>query len=200
MSKLGEMDLKDAANEAAGNWADFSCFVWFRKSELRKPENWAVIYTHHRDSGLCDQSNASVIRKAMLPFSQGKDPDLVFESHHHWAVGHVDGFSVRVRHRGRITKAFRTYHQLAKQMDDYPILDDNDYCEREMDATLQNLDLAAWKLKKTYALPNEWADQVYGWLSDNRNNALENVDDQGGWPDDEDLKAAFVALGYAKVA
>src|SRR5687768_9241519 len=116
MTQLGEMELKDAAHEAAGNWQNFSCFAWFRQRELKRPEDWAIIYTHHRDSGLLDQSNASVIAKAMQPFAEGKDPDLVFESHSHWAVGHVDGFSIRVFKRGRITKAFRTYHELAERM------------------------------------------------------------------------------------
>lgn len=113
MTRLGELDLTHAAKEAAGNWQRFNCFVWFRDNELKKPEDWAVIYTHNRDSGLLDQSNAAVIRKAMMPFTDGDDPDVVFESRSHWAVGHVDGFSMRVFKRGRITKAFRTYHELA---------------------------------------------------------------------------------------
>ena len=198
MSKLGEMDLKDAANEAAGNWADFSCFVWFRKSELRMPENWAIIYTHHRDSGLCDQSNASVIEKAMRPFSQGKNPDVVFESHHHWAVGHIDGFSVRVFQNGEITEAFKVYHELAERMDNYPILNESHYSEMEYEASFENLDHAAWRLKREFTLPEDWQSSVFDWLWQHRDHALENVDDQGGWPDEEDLEAAFDALGYAR--
>ena len=104
MTRLGELELNDAAHAAAGNYEKFSCFAWFRKSDLKKPEDWAVIYTHNRDSGLLDQSNAAVIRKAMKPFTKGDDPNVVFESHHHWAVGHVDGFSLRIFNRGRITK------------------------------------------------------------------------------------------------
>ncbi len=85
-------------DSAIRNWQKFSCFAWFRKSDLKKPEDWAVIYTHNRDSGLLDQSNAAVINKAMKPFSEGDGPNV--ESHHHWACGHVDGFSVRVFKRG----------------------------------------------------------------------------------------------------
>ena len=200
MTRLGELELKDAATEAAGNWQRFQCFVWFRDTELKKPEDWAVIYTHNRDSGLLDQSNAAVIAKAMLPFTEGDDPDVVFESHHHWAVGHVDGFSLRVFKRGRITKAFRTYHDLAVKMDEYPILDESDYSERELNATYENVGEAAWKLKQEFSLPDDWQGDVYSWLSDHRDNALENVDDQGGWPDEDDLEAAFSALGYQRAA
>ena len=67
MTRLGELDLKDAAKDAAGNWQDFKCFVWYRDRDLKKPEDWAVIYTHNRDSGLLDQSNAAVIAKAAPP-------------------------------------------------------------------------------------------------------------------------------------
>ena len=200
MTRLGELELKDAAKQAAGNWQHFKCFVWYRDPEPEKPQDWAVIYTHNRDSGLLDQSNAAVIRKAMLPFTEDDDPDVVFESHSHWAVGHVDGFSIRVFKRGRITKAFRTYHELAERMDDYPILDESDYSEREFNATYENVGEAAWRLRSEFDLPEDWQSDVYGWLSDHRDRALENTDDQGGYPDESDLKAAFEALGYQLAA
>jgi len=186
------MDLNDAAKQAAGNWAKFSSFCWFQKPD--RPEDWAIIYTHNRDSGLLDQSNAAVIEKAMQPFAD----DVVFESHGHWAVGHVDGFSIRVFKRGRITAAFKAYHELAQRLDDYPILDEKDYSERESQATLENIGEAAWRLKREFDLPAEWQGEVYDWLSDHR--SLENTDDRGGWPGDDDLVAAFDALGFQKVA
>ncbi len=194
--KIAALSIEDAAKEAAGNWQRFQCFVWFRDQEVRNPNDWSIIYTHHRDSGLLDQSNAAVIRKSLLPFAEGNNPDVVFESHNHWAVGHIDGFSIRVFKRGRITKAFRTYHELAQQMDDYPILDETDYSDREFDATAENIDDAAWRLKKEFVLPKGWVDDVHCWLSDNECSEIENVDDQGGYPSEESLKRAFEALGY----
>jgi hypothetical protein len=200
MTRLGELDLIDAAREAAGNWQNFKCFVWYRNSELKKPEFWSVIYTHNPTSGLLDQSNAAVINKAMLPFSEGDDHDVVFESHNHWAVGHVDGFSIRVFRRGRITKAFRTYHELAERMAIYPILDENDYSEREYEATYENVGEAAWKLKQEFELPEDWQSEVFSWLSNHRDNALESRDDNGGWPSEEDLESAFESLRYQRAA
>src|ERR1700683_153047 len=119
-----ELPLQDAAREAAGNWRSFDCFVWHRRNELSDPDNWDIFYTHHRDSGLLDQSNAVVIENALEAFTEGDDPDVVFESHSHWAVGHVDGFSLRVFRDGEITEAFKAYHALAVAMADYPILDE----------------------------------------------------------------------------
>lgn len=194
--KLATLELDDAAKQAAGNWQSFNCFVWFRDRELNDADQWAVIYTSNRDSGLLDQSNAAVIEKAMQPFTEGDEPDVVLESHSHWAVGHVDGFSVRVFKDGDITKAFKTYHELACQLEDYPILDESDYSEREYEATLDNIKDAAWRLKNDFDLPEDWQYQVYRWLSDNRCGEIENTDDQGGYPSDEALKEAFDALGF----
>lgn len=193
---LGTLEIEEAAAKAAGNWQRFRSFIWFRSRELTDAQNWAVLYTHNRDSGLIDQSNSAVITAAMKPFTAGKNPDVVMESHSHWAVGHVDGFSVRVFRRRKITKAFQTYFELLEQIEAYPILDESDYSDREYEATIENIDLAAWKVKREFVLPDGWESEVYSWLSDNNPNQLENRDDQGGWPDEESLRAAFVALGY----
>ena len=195
-TKLGAMDLKEAAADSTGNWKRMDSFMWFRASELTDADNWAVIYTHHRDSGLLDQSNASVIRKALKAFTETDNPDVVFESHSHFLVGHIDGFSIRVFKRGRITKAFRKYHELAEQMDCYPILDEDDYSRREYEATYENIPLAAGSLQHEYELPEDWHSEVFSWLSENNESSLESRDDQGGWPSEEELKAAFTALGY----
>jgi hypothetical protein len=198
--ELGELSLEDAAKQAAGNWQEFHCFAWWRKDDLPDADKWAIIYTHNRDSGLLDQSNATIIEKTLQPFTQGNNPHIVIESHSHWAVGHVDGFSIRVYKRGKITKAFREYHKLAKRLDDYPILDEEDYSNREYEASFENIADAAWRLKNEYDLPEDWQSAVYSWFADNDYSAIENVDDQGGYPSEEQLKEAFRALGYQEMA
>ena len=189
--RLGEMDLEAAAKAAAGNWREFDCFAWHRQPN--DADNWAIIYTHNRDSGLLDQSNAAAIEEAMQPFLGG---DVVAEHHHHWACGWIDGYSIRVYRRGRITKAFKAYHALAERLANYPVLDDSDYSSREYEATMANLPDAAWKLKHEYELPEGWEGAVYDWLSEHDCSAIESSDDQGGYPSEEQLRAAFDALGY----
>jgi len=189
--------IAEAAKEAAGNWKRFKCFVWYRRRDLKDPDNWAIIYTSHRDSGLVAQSNAYVIAEAMKPFTETDDPDVVFESHDHHLVGHADGFSVRVYRDGKITKAFKAYYALTDRLADYPILDEEDYSRREYDATLENITDAAWRMKHEYDLPHGWESEVYSWLSDHRSRSVENRDDLGGYPEEDDLRAAFDALGYA---
>jgi hypothetical protein len=122
---------------------------------------------------------------------------VVFESHHHWAVGHVDGMSIRVYRDGEITEAFRRRHEFAERMAEYPILNEQDYSNREHEATLANIADAAWRPRKEFALPEGWEGEVFSWLSENNERAVENVDDRGGYPSEGELKAAFRALGYA---
>lgn len=197
-TQLGEMALEDAARQAAGNWRRFDCFCWHRRDELDDPDHWAIIYTHNRDSTLLDQSNAAAIAAVMERFTEGDDPDVVFESHSHWLVGHVDGFSVMVFRNGAVTEAFRTYHAIAERLSDYPILSDEDYSRRESEALLDNIADAAWRLKDQYHLPDGWEPEVASWLWDHDQRAVENRDDRGGYPEESSLVAAFDALGYER--
>jgi hypothetical protein len=199
MTDLRNIDLDESARKAAGNWRTFGSFCWHRARDLDDADNWAIFYTHHRDSSLIDQSNAKAIAKALQPFMERDDPDVIAERHNHWAVGRIDGFAVRVFRNGEVTDAFRTYRELARRLADYSILDEDDYSRREYECALQTIGEAAWRLKRTHALPEGWEAQVYSWLADHNPAAVENRDDQGRCPCEKDLEAAFRTLGYARV-
>jgi len=198
-TQLGEMTLEDAARQAAGNWRHFPSFCWHRRHDLDDPDQWAVIYTHNRDSTLLDESNAAAIAAVMERFAEGDDPDVVFESHSHWLVGHVDGFSVKVFRNGEITEAFRIYHGIVERLSGYPILSEEDYSRRESEALLDNIADSAWRLKHQYHLPAGWEGEVASWLWGHDQRAVENRDDRGGYPEEGSLVAAFEALGYERV-
>lgn len=199
MSSIAGMDIEEAAKQAVGNWKKFDSFVWWRARGIEDAEQHAIYYTSHRDSGLLDQSNAAAIAKALEPFTEGDDPDVIEERHHHWACGWIDGFSVLVFRHGEITDAFRSYHELAERLADYPVLDEEDYSEREYEATLENITDAARSLRHDYDLSDGWESAAFSWFWDNKQSAVENRDDQGGYPSEDDLEAAFAALGYARV-
>ncbi len=194
---LGEMTLEDAAEEAAGNWRNFECFWWHRTTELDDPQDWAIFYTHHRDSTLLDLSNSEVIEKTLEPFLDGED--VLPEHHNHWACGWIDGYAIRVFRNSEITSAFRKYHEIAVRLANCPILNEEDYSDRETEATLANLTDAAWRLQSDYELPQDWETDVYQWLSDHHPSAVENRDDQGGYPDEDQLRRAFEALVYRQI-
>ncbi len=196
---LGEMDLDDAAKKAAGNWRSFDSFCWHRASELDDAGKWTIVYSYHRDSGLLDQSNAAAITEAMNHFTDHDEPDVIAEHHHHWAVGWVDGFAIRVFGAGGdITDAFRAYHEIVERLADYPILDEEDYSCREYESTLRNIGDAAWGLKRRFELPEDWESLVFSWFRDHNQHAVENRDDQGGYPTEDELELAFAALGFTR--
>ncbi len=75
-----------------------------------------------------------------------------------------------------------------------------DWPQQPQEDTLNNLTDAAWRLKDEFKFPENWESDVYGWLSDNNCGAIENRDDQGGYPEEDELKEAFDALGFQRVA
>ena len=192
--------VETAAAHAAGNWMSFKCFVWDRADEIPDSHQWAIYYTHHRDSGLQDCSNARVIERALEPFTKGDDPDVVFEFHAHWTVGQLNGFSIRVLRNGRITEAFRIYHGLMERLAEHPILDEEHYSSRVIDATLDNILDHRSRLRARWLLPELWECDVYRWLGQHLPDSLANNDDQGGMPTHDQVVAAVTALKYPPVS
>jgi hypothetical protein len=188
-------DVESAAEQLAGNWREFNCFVWYRAHDLDDADRWLIFYTSHRDSGLLGQSNHGEIARRLQPFTEGDDPDVVSESHTHWAVGHIDGFSIRVyQPDGSITPAFEEFCRIKQDLEDYPVLTESDYSDREYEATLENYRSEMWGLKDQ--LPEGWEGEVYSWFSDNGfEEHIENRDDQGGWAPREKIVEALQTLG-----
>jgi len=188
-------DVEAAANETVGNWQKFSCFAWSRGFKLDDADRWAIFYTSGRDNGLLDQSNHDEIAKRLAPFIDAEDPDVVAESHNHWAVGYLDGFSIRAFDKhGKITDAFADFCRIKAKLEDYPILNEEDYSQREYAATLENYASEMWAMKND--LPEGWEGEVYSWFGDNgKDRFTENRDDQGGYAPKEEIIEALQDLG-----
>lgn len=188
-------NVADAAEALASNWKTFDSFVWHRAYDLEDADAWMIWYTSSRDGGLLEQSNETVINKRLEPFTEGNDPDLVFESHSHWAVGFVTGFSLRVfKPDGSITPAFDEFCQIKAELEAYLVLDESDYSEREYEATLENYRGEMWRLRDE--LPQSWEAEVYSWFSDNSlDRYTESRDDQGGWAPRDEILKVLDALG-----
>jgi len=92
------------------------------------------------------------------------------------------------------------FSTLAEAEANYPSLDESDYSNREFEATIENLKNAAWRLTDDFELPDDWQYQAYDWLSENKSGEVENRDDQGGYPSEEALEAAFHALGFEQTS
>lgn len=188
-------DVEAAAKEMAGNWQHFDSFAWHRVYDLEDADQWALIYTSNRDSGLLARSNEEAINKLLEQYADGDDPDLVFETHSHWAVGHVSGFSVRVfRPDGTITDAFREVCAIQERLDDYPVLDESEYSKRELEATLENYRSEIGHYRSD--LRDGWESELYQHFSDtNQYRYIESRDDQGGWAPRAALVEALIEMG-----
>ncbi len=187
--------LETLAEKLANNHARFDSFVWFERPE--NSENWALIYTSNRDSGIVDQSNEVVINAALKPFSEGDEPDVVLCRNSHWAVGYVDGFALRVRKdNGEITEAFRAYAELFARMENYPVLDEDDYSNREYNSALEAIQQEAPELISEH---DGWLTSVFEWLYENEQTEVENSDDRGACPSRAAICRALEALKYGYV-
>lgn len=191
MKQIPESEYSDAAKDAAGNHLRFNSFAWFAAPE--DSENWTIVYTSNRDSTLLDKSNAEVIDRFMSKFPESM---VRSESHSHWAVGHVDGYAIRVyTKRKTITQAFRTYFALQHYMREvYPVLDDTHYSNLEYEQTLENIGFAGKRFIKNPE-PEGWESKVVDWLDKNESSQMESHDDMGASPSEDSLKRALTALG-----
>src|SRR6266446_1809768 len=171
------------AAELANNHAKFESFGWSTDAQPDDKENWAIIYLSNRDSGLADKSNEAVILKALAPWTGWhKDGDTVETiSHNHWAVGYVDGILIRVYTYNKcfleLTDAFRTYAELHMRLADYPLLDEDDYSEREYTATVESI-LQVGKNMVCNDAPESWPGEAFSWFYENNQSAVESTDDQ----------------------
>jgi hypothetical protein len=187
-------DVEALAKELVGNWEKFESFSW--SESPKDAELWCIVNTSHRDSTLMDQSNEAVIQKALAPF-EGKT--VLSQTFSHWAVGYMEGVAIKVYSRkgGPITKAFKTYADLHFQMEDYPVLDDDDYMQRQYDASIQNIEgiIEYMDVELTDKLSADMAADVYSWLAENNEDAIEDVNDEGAYPNEDTVKTALEALG-----
>lgn len=196
-----ETMLDARARELAGNWRRWECFAWFNRPD-DGAERWAIVYTHNRDSGILDESNGEEIKKLLDPFTiddgeQGR-PDVIFERHSHSMVGYVEGFSIRVyRPDGSVTPAFEAYSEILDLLDNYPVLNETDFSNREYEAALvsiqQTIDDLEHKNEKE-ATPTGAAEAIFEYLWREDQSELENVYGDGASPSSEAVLDALCEL------
>jgi hypothetical protein len=187
------IDYEALARRAAGNWQKFQSFAWFGRPP--DPENWAVFYTRHRDSGLTDVSNHAAIARALGRFDAGENPTVLWQDHAHWGCGWVTAAIIRVYRRNEhgVTRAFQTWCDLQARLADDPILDETDYSNRRYESAIESIRAQGGCLVVANP-PENWANRVYDWLSDHNGRALEDRDDRGACPSRDAIAQALQAL------
>lgn len=195
----GNEDIELMAKADGGSHLRFESFAWhsppWDDEGMGGPNDWAMFYTRNRDSTLIDQSNHAYIKKAMEPYEE--DGTARDERHGSWACGWVEGFAIRVLKDGKATDAYKVYSNIQDALSAYPLLDEEDHSNREYEATIENIKEIATDVRDD--APDHWAEEVYGYLSDNGEDSLYSVDDQGGWPKDELVQEALRNLCYLDI-
>jgi hypothetical protein len=206
------MDLIDHAREsiadALATPPDFGYF-----GDLPLGKDWTLgPVIDHRDLDLLGKSNGAAIRAAVEAASPSSTacPDQPGGCGHdwawecegwtvttcgHWAVGWTEHLSYRVIDgEGNPTPQHLAVTECLLALEDYPVLDDEDYSGRCYTACLEAIEQAAPGSLVEGA--DDWVGQVYAWLSDRGEGRLDCIDAPGGdGPSEDDVKRACAALG-----
>ena len=118
------------------------------KSWLEKPSHFAY-YGDNKDMfetwgylpfGVVTRDDQDTLnlsnQQTILSEIQDINPKHIeIQSNGHWACGWVEQIAVKLFHNGKPTKAGLKALELYRRIENYPVLDDSDYSEREYDAT-----------------------------------------------------------------
>lgn len=176
-----------------GNWQRRDSFSWFVRPD--DAEEFGLWILSHRDSGLLYRSNEAVIRRLMRPYEASGD--VLFLIFNHWAYGYTHEIAVRAYRPGtqQTTEAFDAFAEIVARLEDYPVLDDGDYGEKEYESALEGIRLSLLGGEiKADRLPDGWEHEVYNWLSEYEPSEMENRDDQGAFPSRESVLRALSAM------
>ena len=109
------------------------------------------------------------------------------------------GFRIRVYRDGEITEAFKTYHDLMEQMDGYPILDEEDYSNRELKRPSKTSMTPHGGSSTNTPCPMAGSATFTPGSATTARAPSRTVTIKAATPKRDDLRAAFDALGYERV-
>lgn len=115
----------------------------WERAENYSGEDYSQFYTgptRHRDSNELDNSNFEAALKEL----GGESPSVVVAHSGHWAVGWVEQILVHPRAK----KKCLILADIKRRLEEYPVLNEDDYSEREADAL------------------TEYVSDVYGWMDE----------------------------------
>lgn len=183
------MDFRQLLNDAGLYYAPETSPVslfHYLGVESDEVDQWATIEGYKQMMSHRDESNMEVILDDLNKLSAHNDFTRLDNGEYAIRVFDPDG---------EMTETGARLEQWAGSLMDYPILDDEDVSQREYDETLDNIRAEAPSVSED--APDDWEKQVFGWLWDNNQDALEHRTENGGsWVSEEDIEAALSALGW----
>jgi len=119
--------------------------MWERSNNYtgRDWSDWYVVVSHNRDSDLLDESNWHCATELLeAPARRLGDRRCTIKDHgqptrcievatfNHWGVGWIEALCV---HKDSPPSVLRAADYIARRLENYPVLDDSDYSQREFD-------------------------------------------------------------------
>ena len=101
-------------------------------------QDWFGVAGRSRDSDIMEQSNFD----GTLNRLGGEGKNVRVERYKHWACGWIEEIYVRPK-----TKQFKIAKEIEESLKNYPVLDEDDYSEREWEATNEYWDNASLREK-----------------------------------------------------
>ena len=105
--------------------------------------DYYVVLSHHRDGDDLEESNF----QSALGMLGGESETVIVARASHWAVGWVELLLVHESD----TDAIETAQDILNRLEDYPVLDEEDYSQRESDHALE-VWASCYSLKERIAL------------------------------------------------
>jgi hypothetical protein len=149
-------------------------------------EDWFLApVSRTRDSGIVEESNFQAAVGLLEEGCGREGAENGWEIHRfgHWGPGCYEIIVVKPG-----SKAQKVAEDMAKALENYPVLSDDDVSAREYEATIENI-------KSESGADEAQAKKVFEWLWENNQQAVESRDDQGGYPTREEIDEALIDLG-----
>lgn len=149
-------------------------------------EDWLLVpVMRTRDSGIAEESNFKAASELLEEACGPEDRENGWEIHRfeHWGPG---WYEIIVVEPG--SKAQKVAEDIAKRLEQYPLLNEDDVGEREHEETIENI-------KSEGKLDDDVAGKVCNWLWEHDPGAVEASDGHGGYPSKKQINKALVALG-----
>lgn len=149
----------------------------------------------HRDSDLLTQSNSAQI-KAFLEGREDFNEQWEIVRYSCSLVGWRDHLSYKVLDiKGEVTEIAKEIDGIYTHMRNvYPVLDEEDWSEREYDSTLDSIREQASYCGLIDNAPDGFEYEIYRWLSENADSELEAHDGFGAYPSEESIVECLTEL------
>jgi hypothetical protein len=186
-------ELKKALQAIDYNWAAESLnhpSNFGYHGDLDLFNTWGSCFTlEHRDSNTLDQSNSATIKQLIK--DNGLEDDFEVCNFNHWAVGWAEQLAIRLATEDGINHEALTFWQsILDSLENYPVLDEDDYYNREYEDFIDTLGSCyKWDLENEgYILPDDWVSQVAHELDYSSSEEIKM----------DDLIEAAESLGFSK--